>query len=185
MPKPLHRRTSLDCRNRAPRPRLQVEDPLVESRGAIAVAVYDLADSLVQLWYFAERQWCDPENDQPVPENVDVRVGRALELAKDIARDKDLAEPVGALLSSLNAAWQELMAAWQGKEHRQLKARLRDVDPEFQFEQERLALNKSPLAGAVWKDLESAATRVQTTLAPTLRNCFQVSFLTLQRSHEL
>jgi len=52
---------------------------------AVARVVYDLADQLVQLHWFAERQWCRDEEEMPPPEKVALDAGAVVRQAQDLA----------------------------------------------------------------------------------------------------
>jgi hypothetical protein len=153
----------------------------VSSQGSItpaaAAAVYELADTLTQFWYYAERRWCDAEPGDPPPDRVDALVGRALQLTEDLARHAEVAAPAEALGRGVSAAWDQYRAAWQGRQHVETLEHLQEVDSDFRFEAERRALGRSPLAGPAWAGLKGAAAALQEALPPALRTCFQVSSL--------
>lgn len=100
----------------------------MSSKGGItpgmAATVYDLADNLVQLRFYAERRWCSSEPDEALPENVDVLVGRVLLLAENLAHDGAFAAPAEMLGQCVNSAWNHYKGAWQSRQHREITEHL-------------------------------------------------------------
>jgi hypothetical protein len=140
--------------------------------------VYELADTLTQLWFHAERRWCGAKQGDELPGRVDALIGQILHLTENLARqpaiDAARAEAIGLAVS---AAWEQYRSAWQGWRHLETLAQLQNVDPEFRDEAERRALSRSPLAGPGWAELKNATVTLQEALPPVLCTCFQVSSL--------
>src|SRR5262245_59471019 len=113
----------------------------MSSDSAGAAIVYDLADKLVRLRYFAESKWCSDELDETLPEGVDVLVGSALQLVGDLGElgdlvpgDDRLTPQRNALAQSMNDAWNQFKDAWQSQQHRALireKEKLGDPESDY------------------------------------------------------
>jgi DNA-binding NtrC family response regulator len=147
------------------------------SAADLAAILYDLADSLTQFRHCAEIDWCSAEPGEPVPTEIDVLVGRVLELATDLSQNKKLAAPAEALGRAVNLAWDRYQAAWQRDVHRKVMKYLTSIEPEFEFEAGRSVIRKHLLRGRAWAELKRAVAELRQALPPVLQACFDVGGL--------
>jgi hypothetical protein len=145
-----------------------------------AATVYALADSLVRLRYRAEVTWCAEEPTDHLLARVDVCVGRALQSIEDLLASAEGAEvrAVGERLrDAITAAWGQFKQAWGRSQHQEVLDWWRQTEADYEHWKIPYALERSPLAGPAWQELEQVTGELRTALPGDLRTCFELSSL--------